>query len=388
MPLKKSLRKEKSGGPVHLIEPRFAKPLLALHGAMDMESFWQASQRVLQAAMPSHLIAAFFQMNPTMPMLAICNRRPNSTPDWFPDFLDLHPVLQYVAAHPDVRFVRTSDIFPQERDLLRHRFYRRFMKREGWKYSCNIIIHERRRTIGIFGLCRRPSQGEFTPVEMRLLRGLYPHLQVALRRVGQVERERVRRAAFEKFFRRLPLPTLLLNWNLRIIYENRAARDFCARWAFGPAARGLKSNNLILPAEVLRECERLKQTWAALPRSNTPLPSPRAEPIRHPHWPYLLAKVEIQQLKTAAVGRPHFLVQFEYRRKEIDRPEGPDGILRHLVRLTAREREMVACVCRGHSNREIAERICCSLPTVKKHLHAIFNKLEVSSRSRLMALLR
>jgi DNA-binding CsgD family transcriptional regulator len=45
-------------------------------------------------------------------------------------------------------------------------------------------------------------------------------------------------------------------------------------------------------------------------------------------------------------------------------------------------------VCEGRSNQEIADEARLSLPMVKKHLHAVFRKLEVNSRSRLIALLR
>jgi DNA-binding CsgD family transcriptional regulator len=37
---------------------------------------------------------------------------------------------------------------------------------------------------------------------------------------------------------------------------------------------------------------------------------------------------------------------------------------------------------------EIAENVHLSLPMVKKHLYNIFHKLDVSSRSRLMAMMR
>jgi DNA-binding CsgD family transcriptional regulator len=62
--------------------------------------------------------------------------------------------------------------------------------------------------------------------------------------------------------------------------------------------------------------------------------------------------------------------------------------LPHFVRLTRREQEVVGLVCDGRSNQEIADDAGLSLPTVKKHVHAIFRKLEVNSRSRLMALMR
>lgn len=49
--------------------------------------------------------------------------------------------------------------------------------------------------------------------------------------------------------------------------------------------------------------------------------------------------------------------------------------------LTAREKEMLRLVAAGMSNKEIAERLCLSLRTVKAHLSNIFNKMNVASRS-------
>jgi DNA-binding NarL/FixJ family response regulator len=62
--------------------------------------------------------------------------------------------------------------------------------------------------------------------------------------------------------------------------------------------------------------------------------------------------------------------------------------LSHLVRLTSREQNLARLVCDGRGNQEIADEAGLSLETVKRHLHSIFCKLEVSSRSRLMALMR
>lgn len=375
-------------GSHHVVDPRLSKPLLTLHAALDMNAFWRASQRVLEAAMPSFFIGAWFQLSPATPMFVIRNRLPNPAPDWFPDYMDLHPVPPYVAAHPGVKFVRTCDVFPDERDLLRDPFYRQFMKPEGWKYSCGIIFYRRREVLGILGICRTPEQGEFTAVEMRLLRELYPYFVVALRRVGDRERERARRATFEKFLRRLPLPTLLLNWNLRVVYENHAARESCAVWLSAPGTLTMKSEKTIVPPEILDECKRLKGQWQGAQTNHRP-PSLPGQIIHHRRRPRLMANIEIQQLSAAAIARPHFLIQLEDHRKipttSRDR-KSPN--LPRLARLTARECEVAALVREGCSNQEIADHRGCSLPTVKKQLTAVFQKLEVPSRSRLIALLR
>jgi DNA-binding NarL/FixJ family response regulator len=58
------------------------------------------------------------------------------------------------------------------------------------------------------------------------------------------------------------------------------------------------------------------------------------------------------------------------------------------TRLTPRELEVVELVEEGLSNREIAERLCIALPTVKNHLHSIFEKLHVHRRAEAAALVR
>ena len=58
-----------------------------------------------------------------------------------------------------------------------------------------------------------------------------------------------------------------------------------------------------------------------------------------------------------------------------------------IASLTQRQSEIASLVCNGLKNREIAERLYISETTVRHHLTSIFNKLEVSSRFKLISLL-
>ena len=49
--------------------------------------------------------------------------------------------------------------------------------------------------------------------------------------------------------------------------------------------------------------------------------------------------------------------------------------------LTARELDVLRLVAAGHSNRQIAEALFISVPTVKRHLTNILAKLDLPSRS-------
>jgi two-component system nitrate/nitrite response regulator NarP len=64
--------------------------------------------------------------------------------------------------------------------------------------------------------------------------------------------------------------------------------------------------------------------------------------------------------------------------------ENPTGRALAEEHLTMREREIVDLVSKGMRNREIAERCGLTEGTVKTHLHNIFGKMDVSSRTQLL----
>jgi DNA-binding CsgD family transcriptional regulator len=180
-----------------------------------------------------------------------------------------------------------------------------------------------------------------------------------------------------------------LRWNLKPIYQNQAARDFCAVWEKGPEEAQLMNATSPIPSEILDRCRLLKQQWAHAQRPIAPLTGFKEERVRHPRSPHLRATIHLKQLSSCGVAQPHFLVECEDLRSSAAQRAGlTKSRLPHLVRLTRREQEVARLVCEGRSNQEIADDACLSLPMVKKHLHAIFRKLEVTSRSRLMALMR
>src|SRR5262249_61129646 len=59
-----------------------------------------------------------------------------------------------------------------------------------------------------------------------------------------------------------------------------------------------------------------------------------------------------------------------------------------LPSLTSREREILALVHQGRSNKDIARQLAISSATVKNHMHNILQKLQVSRRGQAAARLR
>jgi two-component system nitrate/nitrite response regulator NarL len=54
-----------------------------------------------------------------------------------------------------------------------------------------------------------------------------------------------------------------------------------------------------------------------------------------------------------------------------------------IGRLTDRQRQVAGLVCRGLSDRKIAEKLHLTEGTIKIHLHAIYEKLNIHSRTKL-----
>ena len=56
---------------------------------------------------------------------------------------------------------------------------------------------------------------------------------------------------------------------------------------------------------------------------------------------------------------------------------------KQLRALTKRRRQVAKLACRGLSNREIAEKLGLIEGTVKVHLHAVYDELNIHSRTKL-----
>lgn len=360
------------------IDSRVEKALLSLHAALDIESLWKSIQRVINAAMPNSVIGLTLQHNPVFPLIA------KWTGPIVDGFFNAKSLRDYFLAHPSSRLVRTRDIFPRRSKLLKSDFYRKYMGPSACEYAIGLFFWRGRRLVGVIVIMRTAKQGDLTERQLQFLRYLYPQFQTVLHRLRSLEHEHSARMAFEEALDRLPLPTILLQWDLKTVYRNQAAREFCALWSQGPEMARIMKAIAPVPSEILDRCRVLKRRWEHSSHGHELRPTLRQEVVRSEKWPHLRAALNLRQLHSTGVARPHFLIECE----EMGRARERGARLAHLARLTRREQQVARLVCDGYSNQEIADQVALSVPMVKKHLHTMFRKLEVASRSRLMALMR
>ena len=147
-------------------------------------------------------------------------------------------------------------------------------------------------------ILRAAKQGDFSPGELKLLRQLYAQFLAALRRIESLERERSVSVNFQQFLGRLPLPTMILRWNLKPIYQNPAAREFCAVWEKGPEEAKRTKANSPVPTEIVDQCRVLKQRWVdAQPQVRSGRQTEFTdEQVQHPRSPNLRATVQLTQI--------------------------------------------------------------------------------------------
>jgi len=367
-----------------MADPAVEKYLLNLQRAMNVDAFWKAAQQVLTAAVPNRLIGFMLRHNPILPPFT---RWTLPMPD---GFFAAEPLKSSIAAQRHKKIIRISDLFSNRRSFMKSRLYRRYLAPQECAHAACLLFQERQRLVCAIVIMRAATQGNPSLAEMKLLRQLYPQFLTALRHLRSLGRERAVRMDFEECLKQLPLPTMLLRWNLKLIYRNTAARDFCAVWEKGwEQARLTNAATSRIPSEILDRCRQLKQQWARALRPSAPRRVFKRERVHHPRSPELRATVRLKQLSSADLARPHFLIECEaLRRHTAQHTKATASRLPALARLTRREQEITRLVCDGRSNQEIADEAGLSLATVKKHLHGVFRKLEVTSRSQLMALMR
>src|SRR5438094_7284192 len=322
-----------------VIDPLLERPLLGLHRAMNVDSFWKAVQRLLSVAIPNRLMGLTLQHNPILPMIT---RWTLPMPD---GFFNAAPLKGYIAGRPRNRFVRISDAFANRRSLTKSAFYRRYMAPQKCAHGVCLFFWKDQRLVCVIAIMRTAAQGDLSPAEMKLLQQLYPQFFTALCRLRSLEREHSLRMDLEEFLSRLPLPTILLRWNLKPIYQNRAARDFCAVWEKGPEEARLIKAASPVPSEILDRCRLLKQQWAAGQRPVAPQTGFKEERVHHPRSPHLRATLHLRQLSSVGVAQPHFLIECEDLRRQAAPRGGPaSSRLPHLVRLTRPEQEVARLV--------------------------------------------
>jgi DNA-binding CsgD family transcriptional regulator len=350
--------------------------ILDLHAATDTGSLWTAMVALFDDVFRPYFTIAALRFMAAQPTVTLRTRpAPRRSAAWWRRNIAVHPGIEWLMRNPGAQLARVSDILPLD-ELRRHPYYHAFIAPEGWLHGMGFFFWEGHELAAILGLNRTEEQGDFTAGEVALCRSLYPHLQVALRRVAAIESKLNAQQALSRLILQLPQPTLLLDWDGRPHYLNDAARSCLVRWHGRPNA-SLRAAPSAVPEEILAAARRLREQMEARARANLPLPAVETPTVIARQHRALSATIEAVHLNATPLSPPTFLVRFA---------EGPTQAAA-LTRLAPREQELALLLCDGRSNKELATALGKSEHTVKNQLKTVFRKLGVRSRAHLASLL-
>lgn len=366
--------------------------LLALHGAMEVESLWKALNALLEEVIPCDRITLFLGHIGMHEARKVFSHPPmqDQGRDYYTRRAAASPFNAYIEQNIGASYYRFSDVLGDMEAFKKTDFYREFATPEGWLNGLSGLVWIGKELRGMFSLYRGEDHSDFSETEIELLQELLPMISIALDRVSRLHRERLYRAVLEDFNRNMPVGLMLLDWELSLIYANTEAMRLTAAWNYGTEiSKQYNSREVFkLPQALLSACENLKNRILKDGEPGVRLLS--KAPVNIDSIPEnLKCSAQPIRLNSVNIAYPGFFISIEDLESERS-PEAPamdDEQLLLLNQLTPSERELALLVGEGLSNKEIADRLSKSVLTVKKQLNSVFGKLNIGNRARLIALL-
>jgi DNA-binding CsgD family transcriptional regulator len=350
--------------------------LIALHETVTPEQAWEASISVARAMGPfGDLILGL----PTLEIVPSFLRTTLDVPDdYFPRLSKVAPLTQIATNQPGLLVARMSDLGPPHPE-----FKREFMDPAGWAYALAVLFWDGNGAfLGHLGVMRSEKQGDFTDAEVAQWEALQPHMNAAVRRLFALEKDASARLSLERSVRSLPMPVVMIGWDLSVTYSNHSGRAALHLWLNGTNARSLHPTGEL--AEDLRAaCEALKTNWhraTSSPGFSGSLPN---QHLDHAREPELTVTVHVIEPGRGRAVHPSFLLEFQMpaaENVEVTRA------MAALSKLTPAEQAVARLAAAGHENVEIGDCLGISQHTVRAHLRKVFEKLGIASRSRLAPL--
>jgi DNA-binding CsgD family transcriptional regulator len=370
-------RKTPSTYPVTTGDPSLVPHFSALQNALNLMDLWRATVALLDAVLPNlHYVAALPCVE-DRPIFVISTVPGQDQPGYWDQFLSCEPPLaRVIASQPLAETAYLNDHWPDD-ELKTTPFFQKIMEPEGWWYAAGFLLWGESGFVGHIGMNRTHEQGPYLPHEREILGELHSHVAAAVRRVAAFDSERAKRAALEEVLKQQPDGMVILDWELRQVFRNRAADDFCRRWNEHDYKAGTD-----LPGEVAQAAGKLMTESESLLRQppSGKMGAPVTE-IFHQEIAGLQARIRLLHPREKQAIKPHCLIEFS---RVLDRPGYKPTA---SFSLSTAERRVAELVAQGKTNAAVAAELHLSIHTVRAHLREIFSKLNIRHRSELAAVL-
>ena len=287
-------------------------------------------------------------------------------------YIGLNPLLPYLASAGNGELYCCRHLV-MEPDYQQGEFYQDFAAPQDWFDYAGVTLIREGTISAAIGFTRGGHKNVFDDSSLQLLRSLAPHLTQAAQISRLLERERQTRRDFASVAMTTRFGVAIVDASARVLEINRAAETLLARM------EGIRSAGGVLLAGA--ETERLHAAIRSAVSGSTlrvdrgpgrraltlyVMPLPEGSPRAFFHTPGRRAAV--------------FMVDPDQRR------EDSLSSFAQAYLLTLAERQILDRLAGGESPAEIARSMKIAMPTVRTHLHRLFEKTGTRRQSELIAL--
>jgi DNA-binding CsgD family transcriptional regulator/PAS domain-containing protein len=300
---------------------------------------------------------------------------------YFERYADLNPLFPASAFVEPGEVMSTGDLMPMA-EFVNTRFYKEWVQPQGFVDVVVANLEKSTTSAASFSVTRGERDGLVDDEARRRMKLLVPHVQRAVVISHLVERNATEAAALADTLGRIATAVFLVDAAGRIVFANAAAESVLAsKNLFRSFADGL----VALEPEADRA---LHDVFAAAGRGDVAVGIRGvAVPLRITHAERWFA--HILPLGSGArqhVGAPHGAVAALFvRQAGLDTPSALETLAK-LYQLTASEVRVLQAVVDIGGVQAIAQALGISQPTVKTHLHNIFQKTATKRQSELVKL--
>ena len=384
-------KRRKGVGAEPPLELRWRKPFLEMNAAIDSESFVKAAVKLLEAAVQCDIVHVLlhYYMDHGRSTLVWGSKGQDYTPDFVKASMLVNPHWPHLARNPGLKVWLFSSNYASPEEMERCPYYIGYIKGIGVRHAVALLFWNETLDASNFILApnRTEDKEDFTPEELELLEQLHTHIDVAYKRVQRLENAACARKGMERFLEMLPLPMVLVDWNLTPVFHSSPAARAAATWSGRSPHEKEATNGFVVPEDIRSALSEMREGWACALRMDFGSVPFQERVLVHSTRPGCRAHISMTSLGSTQFGEPSFVVRFESGCELVSGGTG-EGKLNALTRLSPAERTIALMVCDGKSNQEIADALGRSLSTVKSQIYAIFKKLGIASRTRLVALMR
>jgi DNA-binding CsgD family transcriptional regulator len=286
-------------------------------------------------------------------------------------YMGLNPLLPYLASAGNGELYCCRHLVTK-RDYQNGEFYQDFAAPQDWFDYAGITLIREGTISAAIGFTRGSDANIFDDPSLQLLRSLAPHLTRATQIRRLLEREGQSKRDFASVVHTTRFGVAIVDASARLLEINKAAETLLARRDGICSAGGV----LLAGAETERLHAAIRSTTGSTLRVDR-------GPGRRPLALYVMPLLE---------DSPRAFFHFPVPRAAVfvvdpeQRYEGASDLFGQTYRLTLAERRILDRLAGGDAPTEIARTMKIAMPTVRTHLHRLFEKTGTRRQAELIKL--